>query len=212
MKRYPVPAVEVRHEIVVVNSRFIASLAPVFTVEEARNFVRRIRQEYPDASHNVPAYLVGGGDAVIAHCGDDGEPSGTAGRPALAVLSGSGLGDVAVVVTRYFGGTKLGTGGLVRAYSEAVRRVVEVVPQAERIATYTVMVAVPYRLLERVRQAAGMHHGQILDEAFTVDVTLTVLFPQEDLSAFQNTLKDLSAGSLQAELIESGERLVRIKE
>jgi len=212
MKRYPVPAVEVRHEIVVVNSRFIASLAPVFSVEEARNFVQRIRREYPDASHNVPAYLVGGGDAVIAHCSDDGEPSGTAGRPALAVLSGSGLGDVAVVVTRYFGGTKLGTGGLVRAYGEAVRRVVEVVPRAERIATHTVMVAVPYRLLERVRQAAAMHHGQIMDEAFTVDVTLTVLFPQEDLSAFQNTLKDLSAGSLQAELIESGERLVRIKE
>jgi len=74
-----------------------------------------------------------------------------------------------------------------------------------------VMVALPYRLLERVRQAAGMHHGQVLDETFTADVTLTVLFPQEDLSAFQQSLQDLSAGSLQAELIESGERLVRLK-
>jgi uncharacterized YigZ family protein len=210
-KRYPVPAEEICREILVVNSRFIASLAPAFTVEDARSFIHRIRQEYPDASHNVPAYLVGGGESVIAHCSDDGEPSGTAGRPALAVLSGSGLGDVVVVITRYFGGTRLGTGGLVRAYGGAVRQVVEAVPRAERIPTHTVMVALPYRLLERVRQSVGLHHGQILDESFTGDVTLTVLFPQEDLSAFQQSLQDLSAGSLQAELIESGERLVRIK-
>ena len=210
-KRYLIPACEVRNEIVVVNSRFIASLAPVFSVEEARSFIHRIRQEFADASHHVPAYLVGGGDTVIAHCSDDGEPSGTAGRPALAVLSGSGLGDVAVVVTRYFGGTKLGTGGLVRAYSEAVRQVVECVPRAERIATHTVMMALPYRLLERVRQAVGNHHGQVLDETFTADVTLTALLPQADLPAFQEALRDLSAGVLQAEVIESGERLVPIK-
>ena len=114
--RYPVPAQEMRHEILVVNSRFIATLAPAFSVEQAKAFVRRIRAEYADASHNVPAYVVGFGSSVTAHCNDDGEPPGTAGRPALAVLQGSGLGDAAVVVTRYFGRTRLGTGGLVRAY------------------------------------------------------------------------------------------------
>ena len=210
-KRYLVPAEAIRHEIVVVNSRFIANLAPVFSVEEARKFIQAIRQEYADATHHVPAYLVGGGDAVIAHCSDDGEPSGTAGRPALAVLSGSGLGDVVVVVTRYFGGTKLGTGGLVRAYSEAVRQVVEAVPRAERIPTHTVMLALPYRLLERVRQAAGLHNGQVLDETFAADITLTILFPQEELADFQLAIQELSAGALHAEVIESGEHLVRIK-
>jgi uncharacterized YigZ family protein len=116
MPHYPVPLKEIRRELIVVNSRFVATLAPVMSVEEAKAFIARIRGEFSDASHNVPAYLVGGGDSLIEHCSDDGEPSGTAGRPALAVLKGSGLGDVAVVVTRYFGGTKLGTGGLVRAY------------------------------------------------------------------------------------------------
>ena len=105
-----IPAREARVEMRVVNSRFIATAGPVFSVEEAKAFVARIKQEFADASHNVPAYLVGHGATVTAHCTDDGEPAGTAGRPVLAVLRGSGLGDVAVVVTRYFGGTKLEIG------------------------------------------------------------------------------------------------------
>jgi uncharacterized YigZ family protein len=211
MKRYPVPAEEIRRELVVVNSRFIASLAPVFSVEAAKSFIARVRQEYPDATHHVPAFLVGWGDSVLAHCNDDGEPSGTAGRPALAVLRGSGLGDAAVVVTRYFGGTKLGTGGLVHAYGDAVRLVVEAVPRAERVATYTLMLALPYRLLERVRLAASAHHGQIQEEAFAGDVTVTILIAVEEFAAFQDALQELSAGTLQAEVIETGEQLVPIR-
>jgi putative IMPACT (imprinted ancient) family translation regulator len=94
MKRYLVPAEEIRREQIVVNSRFIASLAPVFSVDEAKAFIARIKTEFADASHNVPVFLIGHGDSEIAHCTDAGEPSGTAGRPALAVLRGSGLGDV----------------------------------------------------------------------------------------------------------------------
>ena len=97
MQRYVIPAEETRIEIKVVNSRFISTVAPAFTVEEARAFITRIRAEFADASHNVPAYLIGHGATVTAHCHDDGEPSGTAGRPALAVLRGSGLGDIVVV-------------------------------------------------------------------------------------------------------------------
>ena len=130
MKRYPVPAHETRCEMVVVNSRFIATLAPVFSVDEAKAFIDRVKSEFPDASHNVPVYLVGYGDSVIAHCSDAGEPSGTAGRPALAVLSGSGLGDAAVVVTRYFGGAKLGTGGLVRLDCNVMARAVRFISEA----------------------------------------------------------------------------------
>ena len=119
MKSYPIPLERTRTEIRVKNSRFIATLAPVFSVVEAKAFIKEIKTEFSDASHNVPCYIVGFEPSMIAHTSDDGEPSGTAGRPALAVLQGSGLGDVAVVVTRYFGGTKLGTGGLVRAHGEA---------------------------------------------------------------------------------------------
>ena len=208
MKRYPVPAEEIRREQIVVNSRFIASLGPVFSVEEAKAFIARIKEEFADASHNVPVYLIGHGESVIAHCSDAGEPSGTAGRPALAVLRGSDLGDVVVVVTRYFGGTKLGTGGLVRAYSEAVRSVVEAVPRAEKVPTHTVMAAYPYRLVERVRLLVSAHHGEILEEEFAADVTLTARFPVEQFPDFQSALLSLTNGAVQAEIIESQEVLM----
>ena len=208
MKRYPVPAQETRCEMVVVNSRFIATLAPVFSVDEAKAFIDRVKSEFPDASHNVPVYLVGYGDSVIAHCSDAGEPSGTAGRPALAVLSGSGLGDAAVVVTRYFGGTKLGTGGLVRAYSDAVRMVIEQAPRAEKVLTHTVMAAFPYTYFDRVRLLVAAHHGHILDEDFGGDVTLTARFAVEHLPAFQSALSELTNGRVQAEIIETQEVLM----
>jgi uncharacterized YigZ family protein len=208
MKRYPVPAEELRREQIVVNSRFIASLAPVFSVDEAKAFIARIKTEFADASHNVPVYLIGHGESEIAHCTDAGEPSGTAGRPALAVLRGSGLGDVCVVVTRYFGGTKLGTGGLVRAYSEAVRSVVDAVPRAEKVPTHTLMAEYPYRLVERVRLLVHAQHGQILEEDFAANVTLTARFPVEHFPAFQSALLELTNGAVQAEIVESRDILM----
>ncbi len=194
----------------VVNSHFIATLAPVFSVEEARSFIERVRREFHDASHNVPAYRIGGGSAVIEHCSDDGEPSGTAGRPALAVLNGSGLGDAAVVVTRYFGGTKLGTGGLVRAYSEAVRMVVRETRRAQKMLTHTVMLVIPYRMLERLRLMAPAHQGLILDEDFAADITITARFPVERLEPFQQELLDLSNGTIRAEIVETNEILMPV--
>src|SRR5215207_3109157 len=145
---YSIPLREIRREHVVVNSRFIATLAPVFSIDEARAFIARMKKEFAAASHNVPVYIIGGGNTVTEYFSDDGEPSGTAGRPALAVLRGSGLGDVAVVVTRYFGGTLLGTGGLVKAYTEATQLVAEAVGRGRRIPVHVVMAAIPYNLLE----------------------------------------------------------------
>lgn len=211
MKRYPVPAEEIRRELVVVNSRFIASLAPVFSVEEAKAFISRIKTEFKDASHNVPVYRIGHGDSEIAHCSDAGEPSGTAGRPALAVLRGSDLGDTAVVITRYFGGTKLGTGGLVRAYSEAIRLVVDAVPRAEKVPTHTIMVEYPYRLVERVRLLVSSLHGQVLDEDFAANVTLSARFPVENYADFQSALLELTNGTVKAEIIETIDVLMRVK-
>jgi uncharacterized YigZ family protein len=208
MKHHTIPAQEVRTEITVVNSRFIATAAPVFSIDEAKAFVARIREEFADASHNVPAYVVGHGASVTAHCHDDGEPSGTAGRPALAVLRGSGLGDVAVVVTRYFGGTKLGTGGLVRAYGDAVRAVLEVLPRAEKVPTHTVLVVSPYTFFERVRLAVEAHSGQILDEQFAADVTVTARFPVEQFNSFQAALQEMSNGTLEAIVVATDQATI----
>ena len=201
--RYPIPAQETRVEIRVSNSRFIATVAPVFSVEEARAFISKVKEEFSDASHNVPAFLVGYGPSVTAHCSDDGEPSGTAGRPALAVLQGSGLGDIAVVITRYFGGTKLGTGGLVRAYGDAVKEVLETLPLAEKVPTHTVLMAVPYNLFERVKLLIEVHNGRVLDEEFAADVTITAQFTVEQFDPFQDALRELSHGRLEAEIVET---------
>jgi uncharacterized YigZ family protein len=208
MARYPIPAEETRTEIIVVNSRFIASCAPAFSVEAAREFIGRIKAEFSDASHNVPAYVIGHGATVTAHCHDDGEPSGTAGRPALAVLRGSGLGDVVVVVTRYFGGTKLGTGGLVRAYGDAVRAVLAKLPRAEKVATHTIRIEIPYSLYERMHLAIEAYHGQVLDQEFGAGVVLTVRFAVEHFPSFQAAVQELSGGSLEATVVETDEATI----
>lgn len=207
-KPYAVPLEEIRREQTVINSRFIATLAPAFSIEEARDFMARIRKEFSDASHNVPVYIIGGGNTVTEYFSDDGEPSGTSGKPALAVLRGSGLGDVVLVITRYFGGTLLGTGGLVKAYTEAAQSVVHAVGRGERISVQVVMLAIPYNLLERVRLLAARHRGEILGEDFAADITLTMQFPVSDFDAFQLGLRELSAGKLQAEVIESKETIM----
>jgi uncharacterized YigZ family protein len=203
MQRYRIPAQKTRIEIMVLNSRFIATAAPVFSVEEAREFIHVVKQEFSDANHNVPAFLVGFGQSVTAHCSDDGEPSGTAGRPALAVLQGSGLGDIAVVVTRYFGGTKLGTGGLVRAYTDAVKEVLKNLPLAEKVPTHTVMLAIPYSLYEQVKLLIQEFKGKILDEDFGGDITISIQFQVEQLDPFNGRMIELSRGKIQPEIIES---------
>lgn len=209
-KNYSIPLQEIRREQVVVNSRFIATLAPVFRIDEARTFIARVRKEFADASHNVPAYIIGGGNTVTEYFSDDGEPSGTSGRPALAVLRGSGLGDVAVVVTRYFGGTLLGTGGLVKAYTESTQMAVNAVRRGQRVAVYLAMLAIPYNLLGRVRLLVKRQRGEILGEDFAADITITLQFPFDSFEAFQGELRELSAGKLKAEIIESKETIVPI--
>jgi len=200
-ERYLIPAQKARTELIVVNSRFISNAAPAFSVEEAKKFIARVRDEFSDASHNVPAYIIGYGSSTISHCNDDGEPSGTAGRPVLAVLQGSGLGDVVVVITRYFGGTKLGTGGLVRAYSDSARSVLQALPRAQKIPTHTVMLSLPYNLYERVIKLVETHRGEMLERDFAAQVTVTARLSFDDLPEFQNDVRELSRGKIQAEII-----------
>lgn len=209
-KTYTIPLSEVRREHVVVNSRFIATLAPVFSIDEARAFIARIREEFADASHNVPAYIIGGGNTVTEFSSDDGEPSGTAGKPALTVLRGSGLGDLAVVITRYFGGTLLGTGGLVKAYTESTQMAVKAVERGQRIPVYVAMLALPYPLLERIRLLVARRGGEILSEDFAGDITMTLRFPVDAFDAFQQDVRELSRGQLRAEVIETGEMIAKL--
>ena len=199
---------EIRREHVVVNSRFIATLAPAFSIDEARTFMARIKKEFADATHNVPVYIIGGGNTVTEYFSDDGEPAGTAGKPALVVLRGSGLGDAALVITRYFGGTLLGTGGLVKAYTESAQMVVNAVGRGERVPVHVALLAIPYNLLERVRLVVTRQRGEVLGEDFGADVTLTIRVPVDSFDAFQNDLRELSAGKLQAEVIETKEMVV----
>lgn len=207
---YAVPLTEVRRDHVVVNSRFIATLAPAFSIDEARTFIARVKKEFADATHNVPAYIIGGGNTVIEYFSDDGEPGGTSGRPALTVLRGSGLGDVALVVTRYFGGTLLGTGGLVKAYTESTQMVVTAVERGRRVPVHVLMVAIPYNLLERLRLLVLKNHGKVLGEDYAGDITVILQFPVENFEAFQADLRELSAGKIQAEVIETKEEIVPI--
>lgn len=205
---YPIPSDKVREEIQVANSRFIASLAPAGSVEEARGFINHIKTEFSDASHNVPVFLIGHGDSVTAHCSDDGEPSGTAGRPALAVLQGSGLGDVVVVITRYFGGTKLGTGGLVHAYSDAMRAVLQKVERSVRVMTDTVLLVFPYTYLERIRRIVTGSNGIILEEVFSENVTIKMRIQEEKTSTFQAQVVNLTGGKVIGEVIDKNEVLM----
>lgn len=210
LKPYCIPLNEIRREQIVINSRFVATLAPVFSTDQARAFIARIREELQGASHHVSAYVIGGGNAVIEYCSDDGEPSGTAGRPALAVLRGSGLGDAAIVITRTFGGTLLGTGGLVKAYTESAQSVVQAVGRGRKIQSHVIMIALPYSLLERIRLIAAKRHAIILAEDFGADITMTIQIPITDFDPFQRDVKEISAGKLSAEIIETKEIVMTV--
>ena len=191
-----VPAERARTDLRVSNSRFIATVAPAASVEEARAFIASIRAEMPDASHHVYAYIIGHGATTTLSMSDDGEPSGTAGRPVLAVLQGSGLGDVVLVVTRYFGGTLLGTGGLVRAYGDAAKAVLAIAPREQKIERCTLAVTVPYAAYETVRRLVEAHAGSMVNETFAADVTLHVLLPMAEAEAFTEAVREATAGQV----------------
>jgi uncharacterized YigZ family protein len=195
--RYPIPAKTTRIEIRVVNSRFIATIGEARDAAAARAFVERVREEFADATHNVYAFRAGYGASVTEGMSDDGEPPGTAGRPALAVLRGADLGDVALVITRYFGGTKLGTGGLVRAYTQAAQEALAALPRAERVSRRHGSLNVPYSFYERARNLLAEHGGELLDEGFAAEVALTFSLPEDAAARLEAALAELSSGQLQ---------------
>jgi uncharacterized YigZ family protein len=177
-------------------------VAEARTVDAALTFIRQVKDEFVDASSHAYAYHIGYGASVTDGCNDGGEPSGTAGKPMLAVLQGSGLGDVVTVVTRYFGGTKLGTGGLVRAFSGALKVALAQLPRTERVERKTFLLELPYPLYEQVKRSVYAHNGTVDGEEFGVQILLTLTFIVDDIVPFQHALTDLSAGQLRLVAVE----------
>jgi uncharacterized YigZ family protein len=192
-----VPAARYTTESWVKNSRFISTIGPSFSVEEAKSFISDRRGQYSDATHNVPAYIIGSGTSVTTHSSDNGEPSGTAGRPALSVLMGSGLGDVVLVITRYYGGTKLGTGGLVKAYGNAAKDAVQGVQKARKIAVHQCSLILPYNIYETSLRQIKRNKGFKLKERFTEQVQIDFLLSTDRFSALQSAITELSNGQIE---------------
>ncbi|HEU5088248.1 MAG TPA: YigZ family protein, partial [Roseiflexaceae bacterium] len=141
--------------------------------------------------------VIGHGATTTLGMSDDGEPSGTAGRPVLAIVRGSGLGDVVVVVTRYFGGTLLGTGGLVRAYGDAARAVLELVVREEKVERETLRFTIEYAQFDSARRLVEQYGGTIDDEQFAAAVTLQVTLARSQGQAFRAALREATAGQVQ---------------
>lgn len=190
-----IPAAPHRTETVISRSRFIATLAHVATPVDARAFIDAMRAEFPDATHNCWAYVAGPpGDTAQIGLSDAGEPHGTAGRPMLDVLLHSGIGEIAAVVTRYYGGVKLGTGGLVKAYGGAVQQALASLPTTRRIERATLEVSVTYADVESLRRTTQECEGELLAERYAERVVYDVAVPVDLLERFTNFVRDRTSG------------------
>ncbi len=195
MSRYPIPAARQRVAEEIRRSRFITTVAHTPSVEAARSFIAEIKAEFSDASHNCWAYLVGppGGTSQIGYS-DDGEPHGTAGRPMFTVLQHSGLGDITAVVTRYFGGTKLGKGGLVKAYSGGVQYALKGLPLVEHVPSVELEVVIAYASVTPVQRLLPDFEAVVVDETYAADVTYRIELPEEQADPFERALVGLTSG------------------
>ena len=198
--RYPIPAGEHRVSEEISRSRFITIAGRAGNTGEAQAFIAGIREEFPDATHHCWAYLCGPpGSSGQVGMSDDGEPHGTAGRPMLHVLSHCGLGDVVAVVVRYYGGTKLGKGGLVRAYSHGVQQVTEHMPRVEKVTRTRLRVHLGYADIKGFQRLVGVHEVTVEAEDYGEMVDYCLAVPQDGLSSFLNALEDLTQGKARVE-------------
>ena len=191
LEAYKTIFLEGRDEFVVSRSRFIGWAKPVATEEDALSFIETVRKSLWDATHHVWAYVSG---ASRERYSDDGEPQGTAGLPVLDVIRKEGLRDTAVVVARYFGGIKLGTGGLVRAYSHAAKIALEAGQIIEKRLFLSFDVGVLYALTGKMQREFQNRGYFIQNTAYTDQVTLTVLVPPSEKGPLYALVADLTSG------------------
>ncbi|MDE6618987.1 MAG: YigZ family protein [Lachnospiraceae bacterium] len=186
-------------ELVEKKSRFIATVRPVVSEEEAAAFIEEMKKKYYDARHNCSAFVIGS-KAQITRSSDDGEPSGTAGRPMLEVLLGSGIRNIAAVVTRYFGGTLLGTGGLVRAYSGVLKEALAKCEASRRHFGVRFRINTDYNAVGKIQYILANKNINIEDSVYATDVEMTVIAPIEE---YDRLCKELvEATSARAKIAE----------
>ncbi len=194
---YQIAANEVVDETFVSRSRFICYLTPCDSNEQAKVFLKKIQLLHPQASHHCYAFVSGHpNDSQCYGFSDDGEPSGTAGRPMLAVLQGSDVGELCAVVVRYFGGTKLGTGGLQRAYSASVRQALTLLSTKTKIPMVRKTLACQYTEVNDVLHLIESFAGQVIEQQYLTDINLQISIPEEKLTQFAVKLQTLSSGKI----------------
>ena len=198
--RYPVPRASVdapwRTEILIKKSRFVTRSFRCAEAEELKNFIASLRQKEADASHHCWAFVAGGpGDSAQIGCSDDGEPHGTAGKPMLNILLHSGVGQIGAVTSRWFGGIKLGTGGLVRAYQSCVRENLLDLPIIELMPKEKWTVLTDYQSLEAIKRALPELETELLEEKFQDKVELVLNAPIENGELLAKKLSGLSRGT-----------------
>lgn len=186
---YPIPSSEGRAEYEIKKSRFIAYASHITTREEGMAWLAEIKLKYPDARHHCWAYQLGDPNcATNAGMGDDGEPSGTAGKPILNVLQHKKIGDLMVIIVRYFGGIKLGAGGLTRAYGQATQAVMEVLETEQEVPKTTVEVICDFAQEQPLRHWLSLAQGVLLDVNYQQQVHINVQVPDDELDGFIATL------------------------
>ncbi|MEM7306869.1 MAG: YigZ family protein [Planctomycetota bacterium] len=194
---FEVPAGELRHETPPVKgSRFLASIAPAETVEEAEAYLAGIRAEAPEATHHCWAYRIGR-PCDRFRFSDDGEPGGSAGRPILQQIEGHGLTDTICVVTRWYGGTKLGVGGLIRAYGGCAARALDLVPRRVRVLTSLLRLDFPYDCAGAVEGFLAAHSLAPRSSDYGAAVRLVLEVPRRDVEALSRELRDRTAGRVE---------------
>lgn len=183
---------EIQAEIVEKKSKFIANVFYVETVEEAEQKIKEVKKKYYDARHNCFAYSIFSKDGIVNRFSDDGEPSGTAGAPMLNILNSRNLSNILVVVTRYFGGILLGTGGLVRAYTGAVQEALQNTTEIEKTLGLEVMFEVEYSELEKIKYYLKQNDINIANLEYSELISVTVLITQEKLDKFESQKQELN--------------------
>lgn len=188
-------------ELVEKKSRFIATVRPVTTEEEAVTFIEEMKKKYYDARHNCSAFVIGE-KGQLTRSSDDGEPSGTAGRPMLEVLLGSEIRNVAAVVTRYFGGTLLGTGGLVRAYSGVLKEALEACETVEKRFGVKLKIGIDYNGIGKIQYILASKQIETIESEYGADVSLTVMVPIELYDGLKKELVEATSARVKLEEIE----------
>ena len=183
-------------EIKIKGSRFIGTAAPVHSVETAEQFIQQLNKTYYNATHNCFAFSVLHENQEITRYNDDGEPAGTAGPPILTVIQGHGLTNVAIVATRYFGGTKLGKGGLIRAYTDCTKAVLEIATIIKKMIYSKLSLTFPYDLTGNIMHLLSQMNGKTVSSNYSDQAKLTIKLPKSQTDDFKDKVIEITSGKV----------------